>query len=419
MSIFGRMKNAWNAFSGDQDGFKPAGAGSLTNPIIQPGADDRWMGISAYFACIRNICEDVGKLPLITYKRLERGKERAHSHPLYDVLRMNPHPSIGAMAFREAMTRHALGWGNGYAKILRRGNAEAYALEPVHPSFVTVKPDDGGKVKYQVRRPGNADEVVSGADMLHLHGISTDGVSGLSIAELARETLEFAGSAQTFGRNLFARGGRPAGVLKHPKSLTKPQKDELREQWDSAYGGRNAGARTAILDLGVEYEGISINPVDAQYLETRQFSVEEIARWFRMPLHKIQYLVRAQGWSTLDAQNTDYLTDTLSPWLIRWEEEINRKLFAGDKDHFSEHLVNGLLRGDQRARSSFYVSQFSIGALSINEIREFENMNPIEGDGGDKHFVPLNMTPAEFANSVTGGAKTEKRSEDNADDANS
>jgi HK97 family phage portal protein len=399
MGIFDRMRSAWGVLSGESSGYITVTSGGNWGQSTAL-TDDRFMRIAAYFACIRNISEDVAKLPLITYRRLARGKSRAPEHPLSSVLGKSPHPAIGSMAFRETLTRYALGWGNGYAQILRSGTSVPTALEPIHPGLVDITTSNDGRVKYIVRN-GGENKTIPAADMLHIHGLSSNGVCGLSVAGLSRETMEFAGSAQTYGRNLFARGGRPCGTLTVPGKLTPDAQKMLRESWDEAHGGENSG-RTAVLPEGIKYETISINPVDAQYLETRQFTVEEIARWFRMPLHKIQYLVRAQGWSTLDAQNTDYLTDTLMPWLVRWEQEIARKLFADDPEYFAEHLVNGMLRGDQKSRSEYYVKQFSIGALSINEIRELENMNPIDGDGGDKHFVPLNMTPAEFANSVSG-----------------
>jgi HK97 family phage portal protein len=307
------------------------------------------------------------------------------------------------------LTRFALGWGNGFAEILRKKIGEPYGLEIIHPQGVTPQGADGGKVEYLTGKGTDKEKTIKAEDMIHIHGISSNGITGLSVAGFARETLNFAGSAQTYGANLFNRGGRPGGILVHPGKLDPKAKTKLKESWEEAYGGSNAG-RTAVLDHGIDYKPITINPVDAQYLETRQFTVEEVARWFRMPLHKIQFHLRAQGWSTLDAMNTDYLTDTLMPWLVRWEEELDRKLFADDSEHFAEHLVTGLLRGDQKSRAEFYVKQFSIGALSINEIREAENMNPIEGEGGDKHFVPLNMTPAEFANSVTGGKGKENDS---------
>lgn len=400
MTFFSRIKSAWGFISGDRDGFVPAADGNSPAALLAVGDDSSWLRISAYYACIRNISEDIAKLPLITYRRLSRGKERASDHPLYNLLRKQPHPAIGSMSLRETITRYALGWGNGFARILRQGNGLPYALQPISPIGAEIIPADGGHVAYLIRQPGN-DLIIPDIDMIHIHGLSPDGINGMSVASLARETLDFAGSAQSYGRNLFASGGRPGGILTNPGKLQQVAKENLRKAWDEAYGGKNSG-KTAVLDHGTEYRPITINPVDAQYLETRQFTCEEIARWFRMPLHKIQYLVRAQGWSTLDAQNTDYLTDCLMPWLVRWEEEINRKLFGDSDEYFVEHLVNGMLRGDQASRSSFYTSQFSIGALSINEIREFENMNPIEGEGGDKHFVPLNMTPAEFANSVSG-----------------
>jgi HK97 family phage portal protein len=402
MSIFSRLNDSWHALWGDSQGFVPV-SGTVSTPVALSGSDGAWMGIAAYFACIRNLSEDVAKLPLITYRRLARGKERATNHPYYKLLRRRPYPSVGSIAFRETMMRNVLGWGNGYAEILRRNTGEAYALQIISPQNVIIRADKSGTgIEYVVKTSVLPEKTISPENMIHIHGLSANGIDGISIAGYARETLQFAASAQTYGKNIFARGGRPSGILTHEGKLQPEAKQALAKAWEEAYGGSNSG-RTAVLDHGIKYEAISINPVDAQYLETRQFTVEEIARWFRMPLHKIQYLVRAQGWSTLDAQNTDYLTDTLMPWLIRWEEELTAKLFPVEPEYFVEHLVTGLLRGDASTRKDFYVGMFSIGGLSINEIRELENMNPIEGEGGDKHFVPLNMTPAEFANSINGG----------------
>lgn len=412
MSIVQRIQSAWGAFWSDGDEYTPIAGGGAAGAIKPRGGDESWMGMAAYFACIRNISEDIGKLPLITYRRLERGKERAKTHPHYHLLHSQPSPAIGSMALRETLTRFALGWGNGYAEINRNTEGGVFALEPLHPQHVVPVNGENGTVDYQYKEPGSTARTIRGRNMLHIHGLSNDGVRGMSVARAARETLQFAGAAQLYGRNLFAQGGRPGGILTHPGKLKPEAKDHLRESWEKAYGGANVG-KTAVLDHGIDYKPITINPIDAQWLETRQFSVEETARWFRMPLHKIQFFLRAQGWSTIDAMNTDYLTDTLLPWLVRWEEELNRKLFADDPEHFAEHLVTGLLRGDQRSRAEFYVKMFSIGGLSINEIREAENLNPIEGEGGDKHFVPLNMTPAEFANSVSGGSSDSGKANQN------
>jgi len=406
MELVSRLKNAWSALWGNTDGWAPvASDGKVSTAAL--GGDERWMAIAAYFACIRNIAEDVAKLPLITYRRMDRGKERAKDHSLYNLLKVRAHPQIGSIGLRETVMRYALGWGNGYAEILRTNSGVVWGLQPLHPQFVKPKPAPKGEVVYEYKPNENDSRDIQAADILHIHGISSDGIRGLSVAGFARETLEFANSSQTYGANIFNRGGRPGGIITHPGKLQKEAKDNLRESWEKAYGGANTG-RTAVLDHGVDYKPITISPVDAQFLETRQFSVEEIARWFRMPLHKIQYLLRAQGWSTLDAQNTDYLTDTLSPWLNRWETELKIKLFDEGDDYFAEHLVTGLLRGDHRSRSEYYTRMFSIGVLSINEIRSMENLNPIEEGGGDKHFVPLNMTPAEFADSIVGNKPQEK-----------
>ena len=403
MTIFGRMKSAWGGFWGG-NGFFPVSGGDAVASASKSVGNDKNMGIAAYFACIRNISEDIAKLPLITYRRLpnDKGKERATNNPIYGLLRYSPHPAYGAFAFRETMTRNALGRGNAFAEILRNNDGSVNALEILDPITTATKPAKDGTVSYIRDFLGSLDSrEIPSANIIHIHGLSNDGIDGMSVAQYAAETLSFAQSSQSYGEKLFSRGARPGGVLTHPGKMKDDAKKKLAETWDKAYGNHNSG-KTAILDNEIEYKPITISPVDAQYLETRQFTVEEIARWFRMPLHKIQYLVRAQGWSTLDAQNTDYLTDTLLPWLTRWEEELNRKLFVNDQDYFAEHLVDALLRGDQTTRTNAYVKEFSMGVLSINEIRKRENMNPIDDEGGDTHFVPLNMTPAEFAKSISG-----------------
>jgi len=409
LNFFSRIAASWNTFwtggRDDKEGFIPLNGDPEFDAANQN--DEKFLGISAYFACIRNISEDIGKLPFILYKRLNPGKERATKHKYYGLIRYRPAKPITSAALRETLVRFALSWGNGYARIFRLNNGDPGLIQPVHPRHIKIQSDGDGDVQYIIKKGDKPAVTVLAKDMIHIHGVGSDGVRGMSIASHALQSMTLAASIRRFGTNIYTNNGRPAGFLKTAARLNKEARQANVDAWKKAHGGAKMGG-TAMLDNGMDYQQITVNPTDAQYLETCQYTIEDVARWFRMPLHKIQYLLRAQGWSTLDAQNTDYLTDTLLPWLTRVEDEFTYKILGSHDEYFCEHLVDSLLRGDAKTRAEFYVKQFSIGALSINEIREMENRNPISEAGGDKHFVPLNMTPAEFADSVSGQDSKEK-----------
>jgi HK97 family phage portal protein len=345
--------------------------------------------VSAYYAAMRVISEDVAKLPLITYRRVRpRGKERAPSHPYYDLLHLQPHPEIGAMSFRETLTQWAMGWGDGYARIVRDRKGLATRLVPQHPSKVEIRrTDDKGDLYYRVKTKNGEYVDVLDQEMIHIHGMGDDGVKGYSVAQIAAETLGLSKAAEKCGASLFGQGINPRILLKHPATLRDDGRERLKEQWDKLYGDPSEIHRTAVLEEGMSVEKLTIPPEDAQFLETRQFQVEEVARWFRVPPHKIGHLEKSTN-NNIEQQSIEYLTDCLLSWLRRWEEELARKLFPGT-EYFAEHLVDGLLRGDGESRGKFYREMFYIGSMSPNDIREKENANPV--DGGDTYFVPVNM----------------------------
>ena len=358
------------------------------------------MGLSTYYACIRAISEDVGKLPLLTYQRLEpRGKKRLPDHWAYPLLHDAPNADMTAMTFREVLTHHALGWGNGYAEIVRRGDGIPGALYPIHPSRVHLQRDAQGRLVYDVY--GN-DGIYAAAgisaqairlqqdDVLHIKGLGSDGYTGYSIVQLAAESLGLTLAAQTFGAAFFGGGAALGGVLEHPGKLGDTAKVYLRESWQQLYGGPFNAGKTAILEEGLKYTRLGIPPEEAQFLETRTFQVPEICRWLRVPPHKVQHLDNAH-YTNIEHQNLEYITDTLMPWFVRWEGELRRKLFADEPDIFAEHLILGLLRGDQAARSQYYKTRFELGTLSPNDIRELENENPITADeGGEMYYIAAN-----------------------------
>jgi HK97 family phage portal protein len=354
------------------------------------------MTLPTYYACIRAISEDIGKLPLITYRRLEpRGKERDPSHPLYALLHDAPNDDMEAMTFRETLTQYALAWGNGYALIDRDSRMQPIALHPVHPSRVVVRRDDDGLLVYDIYGgellPGAVlDQVyrVRSDDMIHIRGLAAEGIVGYSVAQLAAESLGLSLAAQTFGAAFFGNGAAMSGVLEHPGKLSDQAAKHLRESFESVYSGPQNAGKVGILEEGMKYARLGIPPDDAQFLETRLFQVRDVCRWFRFPLHKAGDLEFAT-YTNIEQQSIEYVTDTLMPWCVRFEQQINRKLFGIRSEYFCEHALQGLLRGDMAARGEFYTRMFGMAALSPNDIRELENASPI-GPEGDNYFIQSN-----------------------------
>lgn len=354
------------------------------------------MTLAIYYACLRNISEDVGKLPLHTYRRLARGKARALDHPAYALLHDQPNDDMTAMTFRETLTHHALAWGNGYAEIVWTPAKDVQALWPIHPSRVQARRDPDGLLVYDIyggelTLPGSAMQNVRRLrqeNVLHLKGLGAEGYEGYSVLRLAAESLGLGLAAQTFGAAFFGNGATVGAVLEHPATLTEAAQKRLRESWQTIYGGPSNAMKLAVLEEGMKYTKLGVPPEEAQFLETRQFQVEEVCRWFRMPKSKVHDLTDST-YSNMEQQNLEYVPDTLMPWLVRWEQELKRKLFAAEPDVFAEHAAQGLLRGDQAARASFYKDLFGVGAMSPNDVREFENLNSI-GPAGDTFFIASN-----------------------------
>ncbi|HUX02814.1 MAG TPA: phage portal protein [Phycisphaerae bacterium] len=348
--------------------------------------EDSALKLSTVYACTYAIASDVAKLPLLVYRRLATGgKERAESHPAYWRLHVQPNPQMTAISMRSAMTAHMLNWGNAYAWIEWSGSGNLLYLWPLRPD--RVKPfRREGRIWYEVKYFDDVEHTLvstihDAEDILHVPGLGFDGLTGYSVIQYAKESIGTAKAAERFGARFFGNGARPGGVLEHPGALSDQARANLRISWDRLHQGPDNAQRMAILEEGMKYNPISVNPDDAQFIETRQFSVSEVCRWYRMPPRKVGDTTRAQGWSTLEASNTEYVQDTLLPWLIRWEQAINVRIF-GERAQgriFAEHLVEGLLRGDTTSRASFYASGITNGWLTRNEVRELENRNPLPG----------------------------------------
>lgn len=352
------------------------------------------MGLAAFYACQRNISEDLAKLPMPIAKRLERGREPLPKHRVGRLFNDSPNPEMSAVAFRETMNGWAMGWGNGWAEIEWTGRGDVLYLWPRHPAYCELKRDDATKrLVLKISEPDKQTRHVAYENIFHLHGFGGDGLQGYSVARVGAESIGRAMATQSFSAAFYGNGAHLGTVLEHPAKLKDQARDNLRKSIAQSHSGAPNAFKTFVLEEGMKLSAgkFGIPPEEAQMLETMQFTVEDVARWFRCPLSKIQYFLRAQGWSTLELLNTDYVVDTLMPWDVRWSQEIQRKILL-DPELYARHNFMGLLRGDAKARSEFYSAMFRMGVVSRNEIREREDENPVPG--GDTYYIEgSNLVP--------------------------
>lgn len=360
--------------------------------------------ISAVFSCVKILAESVACLPLHVYQREGSNKTLATQHPLYRVLHDAANEEMTAYSFKETLMLHLLTNGNSYSKIGLGRRGEVSSLYPLQSNRMQVERDDNGKRIYKYRPTTGENEhmktseeiTFQSEEILHIPAIGFDGLTGYSPIAMARNAIGVAMACEEFGAKFFENGARPSGILKVPHVLKDPQK--LSESWQAAYGGANSG-KTAVLEEGVEYQQLSVNQSDAQFLETRKFQIAEIARIFRIPLHMINELDRAT-FSNITQQSLEFITYTLTPWLIRLEQSFNKSLFTPKEreKYFVKFNVDGFLRGDYETRMRGYSTALQSGILSVNEVRSLEDLNSIPAEaGGDYHLVNGNLAKLEDA----------------------
>ena len=362
--------------------------------------------LSAVQACVRVIAETLATLPLNVYQQIDGGKMQAKAHRLWPILHDEPNPMMTAVTFREAVTAQLLLWGNGYAEITRDRSGRVVALWPL-PSdrtrpvrlnqkivYETLVQPALDPFSYQISQdtPSGQPRFIDPDDVLHIPGLSFNGLVGMSPIQLARRTVGLTVAAEKFGALFFGNGSRPSGILTSPKVLRDEARRNIERSFQAATG-RSEAQRAIVLEEGIKWEPMSVPPDEAQFLETRQFQIAEIARLYRVPLHMIQDLSRSTN-NNIEQQSTDFVVNCLRPWAVRWEQEILRKLLGGA--FFAEHDLRGLLRGDFQSRMQGYQILRNAGVISANDIRESEGWNPIsEEEGGDVLLAPLNMTSLE------------------------
>ncbi len=357
------------------------------------------MQMTAVYSCVRILAEAIAGLPLQLYRYTEGGsKEKAIDHPLYPILHDEPNPEMTSFIFRETLMTHLLLWGNAYAQIIRNGKGEVVALYPLMPNRMTVDRDSHGQLYYQYSRSTDEAPTMKGNlvnlhpwDVLHIPGLGFDGLVGYSPIAMAKNAIGMAIACEEYGARFFANGATPGAVLEHPGIIKDPQR--VRESWQAAFGGSGNANKIAVLEEGMKFTPISIAPDQAQFLETRKFQIDEIARIFRIPPHMIGDLEKS-SFNNIEQQSLEFVKYTLDPWVSRWEQSMNRSLLSTEEKStfFAKFNVDGLLRGDYESRMNGYAVGIQNGFMSPNDVRELENMDRIpKEEGGDNYMVNGNM----------------------------
>lgn len=375
------------------------------------------MQMTAVYCCVRILSEAVASLPLQFYRYTDDGgKEKAVDHPLYFLLHDEPNPEMTSFIFRETLMTHLLLWGNAYSQIIRNGKGEVVALYPLMPDRMKVDRDEHGRLYYEytvydsddVDGRKGTDKVgrtvrLQPHDVLHIPGLGFDGLVGYSPIAMAKNAIGLAIATEEYGSKFFANGAAPSGVLEHPGTIKDPSK--VRESWQATFGGSGNANKIAVLEEGMKYTPISISPEQAQFLETRKFQIDEIARIFRVPPHMIGDLEKS-SFNNIEQQSLEFVKYTLDPWVSRWEQAMVRALLTPDekKKYFFKFNVDGLLRGDYQSRMNGYATARQNGWMSANDIRELENLDRIPAEqGGDLYLINGNMTKLEDAGIFAAG----------------
>ena len=336
-------------------------------------------GVSAVYGCVQAISETVASLPLHLYKRNGDDREKATAHPLFAVLHDMANPEMTALECREYLQACVLLRGNAFARIVRRWDGQVSELWPINPDSMQVRRTSSGLI-YEYTKDGVLSRLLS-HEVLHLrHRLGDDGILGVSPITAARGVVELAQAEADHGVNTFRNGAKLLGVLKVPGQLKPEQRTAIASSWASQHGGGSNAGRTAILESGVEFSPLSMTLEDASWLEARRFSVEEIARLFRVPLAMLQSSNAANYSNSVEAAR-HFVTITLKRHLVMWEQAISATLLtdAGRRIYYAQHSVEGMLRGDATNRAAFYASGIDAGWLLPSEARKLEDLPSVEG----------------------------------------
>lgn len=414
------LRRAWRRFvSGDIGGPIHPDRGPLSDFWYQPVSaesqsgvsvtTDAAMRVSAFYACVKLLSEAVGSLPLFLFDVDDDDPRRASDHWLYAALHDRPNRWQTSLEWRELAMNHLCTRGNFICRKVRAADG-TYQLWPMSPDRVEIHQLADGSLRYTYHIPMSSDRIfLFQEDVLHVRTMAPDGVWGLSPVSAAREALGMAIVSESHGANFFRHRAFPGMVMKYPPGMSPEAKRRARETIAEIHSGFGSAYRTMILPDGVDLVPLPISNDDAQFLESRNFQVSEVARFFLVPPHMIGATDKTTSWGTgIEQQTIGFVTYTLRPYLVRFEQALSRDLLLPlgmERSHRFEFSVEGLLRGDVQARGDFYVKLFGVGAVTANQILRRENMSTI-GPEGDRRFVSANLVPLESVGAPDDGADT-------------
>ncbi|BFH11752.1 phage portal protein [Paenibacillus melissococcoides] len=351
---------------------------------------------SNVYTCASILGGDIGKLPIHVYRKKKGGREKDSSHPVAELLGSRPNPYMTAYIFKELMMVHVVAWGNGYANIEWHTsgpyNGMPKALWPLNPSKTDVHVDpQTGQVWYITTLPNGETRKLPHWDVLHFKSISKSGLKGITPIQVIREEIGVQQAQKKFIGSFYSSGTTTRGILKTPKPLDKPAREVVRDEWQKANSGLTNAHRIAILDAGFDYQSLGMPLADAQFIETAQLGIKEVAKIYKVPPYKLG--ITDTKYSNMENLSLEYVKSTLQPIFANWEQEIDWKLFTGTERrvYYTKFNVTSELRGDSKSRAEFYKNMIQIGPYSINKVLELEDEDGI-GPIGDKHYMSLNYT---------------------------
>ena len=355
------------------------------------------MELSAFYAGIRNISEDIGKLPVNIFRNIKRGKRKENNHPLHKLLDIQVNPYCSSTSFYQTLTHWAIGNGNGYAEIVLNDLRQPVEMWPIHPSRMVPFFKEDGTLHYRV----STGDIIRGKrfesielpaeNVYNLVGLGGDGILGYSLVQFLRQMLGIGLATQNCAASYYGNGTTLSGVIEHPQKLSKEAIARMRHSWDKIHTGSAAKKnKVAILEEGAKFTATTSDASSAQLIESRKFTVLEVARAIRIPPHKIGSTEK-MTLNNLESQNREYFTDTLAPWFNRFKDETNNKLIK-NPNFFAAHEVNALTLGDSKTRAGVWKTHRNMGTMSINDVRGLEDLNAIDEDWADEYHMQMNVT---------------------------
>lgn len=377
--------------------------GSLQTSSGVSITEESALSLTAFSCGIRAISETIAGLPFNLLEQIDnRTTKKAIEHKLYAIVHDQPNQEQDSMLFMDSQIALQVGWGNCYAEVERRAG-DVFALWPIHPSRIPLSnisrngnrweeiyAGEPGEIVYYVNNDDGSQTAIAASNMLHVAGVlSRNGITGRSVVHLGKNALGIAQATEDHAGAFFRNGANPNIAIKSPKIVGKETADRLRQQWQTVFGGVRNHYKTILLEDGMEAQAFTLSPEASQLVLSRQYSVTEVARLLRIPPYFLMDLTQGK-YNNLEAQGNDLVVYSLMPWIVRWEKALFRQLLTPEekKKYRFKFNVMGLLRGDQAARAQFYQAGFGMGVFSPNDIREYEDLNPVEG--GDQRFVPAN-----------------------------